>query len=639
MAVPGIITKEAASVVLSSVPLKAIFVSNQSAKTIISSLNNTNIKQVILFDEISEDLTKFFSETNDKPTECQLLSFTLLIEISSAIDNEPISGNGLDENEIITIMFTSGSTGVPKGVQFNERKWITQITLPLTLKNVVLYGYLPLDHIAGRTDLYTALFNGGRIFFNQTLSNMVGASKISKYIEDLQTIRPTAFGPVPIICNAAYHKFKLVTLQKLSLIGGNEGEETSKNNIDKELKKQVKNEIREGFRYVFGDRISSVKVTSAPVTSKIVHFLRETLLVAVHEGYGSTEVGSISNDQNVTQTVKLLSVPELKYLITNDPPQGEILVKNLRTSYVNPRDNELKTGIGGWFHTGDIGEVTGPHSIKVIDRKSNVIKLANGEFVALENIELLYLKSPYIHQIFLYADSHKSNIVAIILPFYFDNNNSNEKVIKRENIINNPPIVDKKIFERSLRDSLYSVAVRHNLRSFEIPFDIYIDWDTVEWTSNDGLLTTSNKPCRRNLREKYQQQINSLYLKQSILSTLRDNNNIRNIDLNNNNLSFSELGGDSLSAIQVLNQLKSQSVFGISFEQLMGDQSISELILDNDSSIVIKESKNESLVEIEDEKQYLDTLLSSLSENIQAKYVPPSPENINNIFITVNFLE
>lgn|SRR3990167_755917 len=79
-------------------------------------------------------------------------------------------------------------------------------------------------------------------------------------------------------------------------------------------------------------------------------------------------------------------------------------------------DNENKERwVEGWFATGDIGELIGPCHIQVIDRKSNIIKLSNGEFIALEILEKFYLQSIYISQIFIYADSFKSNIVAVLI--------------------------------------------------------------------------------------------------------------------------------------------------------------------------------------------------------------------------------
>ena len=203
------------------------------------------------------------------------------------------------------ITFTSGSTGCPKGVLFKESRWRETLSHAFSFRNVVLYGYLPFDHSAGRSDLYSAFYNGGRIALPHP------SHSHSSFFTDVQQIRPTAFGLIPLICNIVHQHFQ-ATLQNKML----EFPDQPKESLEEQLKKSP------NFRNIFGNRISSIKISSAPVSIEMIRFLRDILQVRISSGYGSTEVGSITLNSKLTQPVRLVSVPELGYFISNSPPQG-----------------------------------------------------------------------------------------------------------------------------------------------------------------------------------------------------------------------------------------------------------------------------------------------------------------------------
>lgn len=167
----------------------------------------------------------------------------------------------------------------------------------MTLKNAILYAYLPLSHMAGRSDVYIAFFNGGHLFFPDPDN--------SHFFEDVAVIRPTAFTPVPRVCEAIRERY-LQEREKLSKLPAAEPS-------------SVKRAAKQQLRHVLGDRISSMKITSAPVTPKMKRFLRKTLKIAINEGYGSTEVGSIAQNGKVTVPIKLVSVPELGTAVVSWP--------------------------------------------------------------------------------------------------------------------------------------------------------------------------------------------------------------------------------------------------------------------------------------------------------------------------------
>src|SRR5262249_38159214 len=162
-----------------------------------------------------------------------------------------------------------------------------------------------------------------------------------------------------------------------------------------------------------------------------------------------------------------VDVPELGYTTRDRPhPRGELLVKTkrmIRGYYKNPDATRALFDGEGYLQTGDIVEQRGPDEIHWIDRRKNVLKLAQGEFVGVSQLEELFAAgSPYIRQVFLYATSLWSYLLGVVVP---------------------EGTTDKAL----IRDEIHRIAAREGLRSYEIPRDFIIE--TVPFTRESGLLT------------------------------------------------------------------------------------------------------------------------------------------------------
>ncbi|WAQ86114.1 hypothetical protein PtA15_6A744 [Puccinia triticina] len=187
-------------------------------------------------------------------------------------------------------------------------------------------------------------------------------------------------------------------------------------------------------KQALGGRVRIIGTGSAPISPDVVSFLKVAFITQVSEGYGSTENSGTCTkcfgedmDPNGTvgppqagQEIKLVDVPDMKYFSTDKPfPRGEICVRGEPCIPAYYKD-EAKTAelidAEGWQHSGDIGLVDEKGRFKIIDRIKNLVKLAQGEYVALEKVEGAYSVNPLIAQIYLHGDSLKSYLVAVIVP-------------------------------------------------------------------------------------------------------------------------------------------------------------------------------------------------------------------------------
>jgi long-chain acyl-CoA synthetase len=117
--------------------------------------------------------------------------------------------------------------------------------------------------------------------------------------------------------------------------------------------------------------------------------------------------------------IRLRDVPEMGYLTTNNPPTGEVLARGpsiFKGYYKNPEATAETLLPGGWIATGDVGRWNPNGSLSIVDRKKNIFKLSQGEYVAAEKLELVYARAKLVGQIFVYGNSYKPFLVAVVVP-------------------------------------------------------------------------------------------------------------------------------------------------------------------------------------------------------------------------------
>ena len=111
----------------------------------------------------------------------------------------------------------------------------------------------------------------------------------------------------------------------------------------------------------------------------------------------------------------------MNYLSTDNPPRGAIYLRGpsiISNYYKNQEETDKVLSKDGWLNTGDVGELLPNGALKIIDRKKNILKLSQGEYVAPLHLEKIYQSSDYINEIYVYGDSLKSYLVAVIAPHW-----------------------------------------------------------------------------------------------------------------------------------------------------------------------------------------------------------------------------
>jgi fatty acid CoA ligase FadD9 len=462
----------------------------------------------------------------------------------------------VDGDPLALLIYTSGSTGAPKGAMYPQRLVVnfwgrsTWSWGELGAEPSITLNFMPMSHVMGRGILYGTLANGGTAYFT-------GRSDLSTLFEDLARVRPTELNFVPRIWELLFQEFQ------------NEMDRRMFGGADRAaLEEEVMAELRQNL---LGGRFVSAMTSSAPISAELKAFVESLLDLHLVEGYGSTEAGMIFVDGQVrrpsTIDYKLVDVSELGYFSTDRPyPRGELLVKteNLFPGYYKrPEVTADVFDPDGFYRTGDVVAQTGPDQLAYVDRRNNVLKLSQGEFVAVSKLEAVFATSPLVAQIYIYGNSARAYPLAVVVP--------TEEALSRG--VHARP-------KRLIADSLQRVAKGAGLQSYEIPRDFILE--TTPFTLENGLLTGIRKLARPRLKEHYGEPLEKLYteLAERQVDELRalrhDGADMPVLDTIiraagallgaaatelQPEAQFTDLGGDSLSALTFANLLR--EIFGV----------------------------------------------------------------------------
>ena len=444
-------------------------------------------------------------------------------------------------DDISTIMYTSGTTGNPKGVMISQRNLMSFLHSALQIDQSEKYNinkkeerhlsYLPLAHVYERVVNLCSLIRGVPVgFWSGNVESLIG---------DMQILKPIMFFGVPRV----FQKFQDAIMNKIN--NSNFIIRTMFNYAYKQKLNAVNHRkqasafwdkiIFSKFREPFGGSIKFAGSGSAPLSKEAQTFLKVCLFEVVGEGYGLTEScasGCGTNPFDVKAghvgtpgrnvEMKLVSCQEMNYLITDKPEmRGEIYLRgpSIFKGYYKEKDKtDTVLSKDGWFATGDIGKWRNEGRLEIIDRKKNIFKLAQGEYIRPEYIQNIYKLGRFIGNCFITGNSFETYLVGIIvpdfealLPFINDPNNN---LIDLKSKTKQEIIKDERIKEL-IRQSMKKEEEKAQLNGFEKCKKFILK--SEEFSQENGLLTNSMKLKRNIARKRFENETKEMYKKQSKL--------------------------------------------------------------------------------------------------------------------------
>jgi long-chain acyl-CoA synthetase len=497
---------DAVQFVFEQTNLTTLFCSNEYLPALLTSAKNDKlgkVKNIVVWDTVHNDSVFEFENAGIN-----------LIEFASVCDKGAGSRAILPDvspDDVMVFSYTSGTTSTPKAAMLTHRNFIAALagveagsddTVKFTSDDVHL-SYLPLAHIYDRLACSYMLAVGGSIGFY--------SGDITKIKEDIQALKPTFFASVPRLYNKIYDGI---------VDGMNKQKGIKKMLVDWAVSSKLANLKHSKFtsrvfdalvfnkiRNAFGGNLRFMTTAAAPIAGNRLSLLKISMSCPIAEVYGQTEscgasfmthtldaktghVGGISP----AAEFKLVDIPEMNYTSKDVDengilrPRGEICLRGpmiFRGYYKDPEKTAEAIDSDGWLHTGDVGVVDLTGRLTIIDRKKNIFKLSQGEYVAVEKVETVLLRSKLIEEIIVHGDSLESYVVAVVVP--------------NKNITSDPADILKEI---------KTLGKAEGLKGFEVPQKIHVSDKTF---GDLGLLTATMKVKRIEAKTYFKSTFDTLY--------------------------------------------------------------------------------------------------------------------------------
>lgn len=487
-------------------------------------LNDAAVKLVFVSDE--ELYAKVQSVRSKTPSVQAIYTFN---DIPSALHWKQLLHSGSQEDlaklnaardavkpeELATILYTSGTTGFPKGVMLSHYnildniKNVEDVLIPICGPSDKSLSFLPLNHIFERMVSYIYMYRGVSIYYAENLET-IG--------ENLKEVQPTLFSTVPRLLEKVYEKImakgRELTGVKKSLFFwavalGNRYEVDKNMGIWYSIQLAIANKlIFSKWREALGGNVKAIVTGAAACQVRLLRIFTAAKIV-IMEGYGLTEtspvisVNRFEDDGRRFGTVgKVIDNVQVK--LAED---GEICCKgsNVMMGYYKRPDLTAECiDADGWFHTGDIGVWVEGKFLKITDRKKEIFKTSGGKYVAPQPIENKMKESPFIEQMIVVGAERKFTGALIVPAFatlktWCEKNglsaNSNEEMIRHPRVQEHY----KSIVEK------FNPQFNHveQVKKFELL--------PQEWTINGGELTPTLKLKRKVIMEKYGDKVERIY--------------------------------------------------------------------------------------------------------------------------------
>jgi long-chain acyl-CoA synthetase len=484
--------------ILNDAQVKIIFVNDEELFHKVLSIKDRvpSLREIFTFDHVAR--ARHWKELLVKPTP---ENRGRLNAISDKIDHK----------DLATIIYTSGTTGTPKGVMLSHENILSNVLacLPcLPPGPLRVLSFLPLNHIYERMITYLYLFSSSSIYYAESMDT-IG--------DNLKDVKPQMFVTVPRLLEKVYDRImqkgsELTGVKKKLFFWacglGARYEINKKMGFWYDMQLSLANKlIFSKWREALGGNIICIVSGGAACQVRLIRIFTAAG-VSIMEGYGLTETSPVISANRVEVEDRMFGtvgpiLPNVEVKIAED---GEILCKapSVMMGYYKRPDLTAEVMTGGWFHTGDIGEIVGERFLKITDRKKEMFKTSGGKYVAPLAIESKLKESPYVEQIMIVGPERKF-VGALIVPAFAYLLEwcklHNVKAGTNEEMIRQPEVL---AFYKEVVES-YNKNFSHveQIKKFELL--------PVEWTIDGGEMTPKLSLKRKVVTEKFGKLIEKIY--------------------------------------------------------------------------------------------------------------------------------